>query len=86
MYKEMYALAGVAQLATVPQSEASLFQFLVRAHAWVVGSVPGGGAYKRQLINVSHQCFSPPLSLPFPLPFGCSVWVFNLLTVSATVW
>ena len=31
---------------------------------------PGWGMYKRQLINdsLSHQCFSPSLSLSFPFP------------------
>ena len=41
--------------------------FLIRAHAWVVGSVPGQGMYERQLIDVSlsHQSFSPSLSPSF---------------------
>ena len=37
-------------------------RFPVRVQAWIVGSVPGQGAYKKQLIDVSL-----PLSLPFPL-------------------
>ena len=53
----------------VPQSKKSLVSFLVRAHAWVAGSVPGWGAYERQPIDVSllHLCFSPSLSLSLPL-------------------
>ena len=35
---------------------------VVRAHAWVAGSVPGQGADERQPINVSF-----PLSLSLPL-------------------
>ena len=44
--------------------------FLVRAHSWVVGLVPGRGAYERQLINVSlitDRCFSPSLFPSLPL-------------------
>ena len=37
----------------------------IRAHAWVAGSVPGWGKYKRQPINVSHIDVSfPVFSLP----------------------
>ena len=42
------------------QSERSLVQFPVRA--WVVGSVPGRGAFERQWVNIS-SLFLPPLSL-----------------------
>ena len=43
--------------------------FLVRAHAWVEGSLPSRGVYERQPIDVclSHQCFSPSHSHSFPL-------------------
>ena len=52
--------AWFSGLGVIPQSKRSPVQFLVRAHAWVAGSVP----WKRQPINVSlsHQCFSPSLS------------------------
>ena len=50
--------AGVAHLvALLPQSKRSLVRFLIRAHAWVAGLIPGQG--KRQAIDVS-------LSLPLP--------------------
>ena len=47
----------------------SQVQFPVRAHAWVVGSVPGQGVYGRQPVNVSlsHQCFSHSLNPSLPL-------------------
>ena len=57
------------QLGVFLQSERSPVWFLVRAHAWVVGQVPGWGACERQAINVSlsHRCFSPSLSPSLPL-------------------
>ena len=57
------------QLGVFLQSERSPVWFLVRAHAWVVGQVPGWGACERRLIDVSlsHQCFSPSLSPSLPL-------------------
>ena len=57
-------LVWLSWLGIVPQSKRSLVQFLVRAHAWVVGSVPGQGMFERQPIDVSlsHRCFSPSLS------------------------
>ena len=50
------------------QSKRSPVWYLARAHAWVTGSVPGPGACKRQLIDVSlsHRCFSPFLSPSLP--------------------
>ena len=67
--KYVSALTGVAWVGIVLQSKRSLVQFLVRAHAWAVGSVPSQGAYKRQPINVSfsHQCVSPSLYSSLPL-------------------
>ena len=43
--------------------------FLVRAHAWTAGLIPGRGVYEGQLINVSlsHQYFSLSLSPSLPL-------------------
>ena len=44
----------------------SLVPFLVRAHAWAVGSVPGQQMYERRLVDVplSHGRLFPPLSAP----------------------
>ena len=55
-------------LGIMLQSDRSLVLLLVRAQAWVVGSVPRWGRFKRQLISVSltHQCFFPSLSPPLP--------------------
>ena len=44
----------------VSPRKAQAVQFLVRACAWVGGSVPGQGVHEKQLINAS-----PPLFLPF---------------------
>ena len=62
-------LVWLSWLGIVPWSKLSPVRFLVRAHAWVAGSVPSQGACKRQLTNVSlsHQCFLPSLSLSFSL-------------------
>ena len=52
-------------LGIVPQTQRPLVQFLVRAHALVVGQVP-----RRQMINVflANGCSFPSLlSLPCPL-------------------
>ena len=53
-------------LGIVPRNKGSLVRFPVRAHAWVAGSVPGGGDMGEATDRVSflHQCFSPSLS-PF---------------------
>ena len=50
-------LVWLSWLGVVPQNERSPVQVPVRAHAWVANSVPGGGMYKRQLINVSLPPF-----------------------------
>ena len=52
----------------IPPSNKSPVQFLVRAWAWVLGSVPSWGAYERQPINVSLSLrfFSPLLSPSLP--------------------
>ena len=55
---------GSVGWASIPQSKSSLVRFPVRAHVWVIGSVPGQGAFKRQPIDVSHINVSLPLS-PF---------------------
>ena len=62
-------LMWLSWLGLVLQSERTLFQFLVRAHAWVIGSASGQDTCERQPINVSllHQRFSPSLS-PSPVP------------------
>ena len=56
-------------LGMIPQSKSVPVQFLIRAHAWVVGLFPSWGVWERQPINVSltHWRFSP-LFLP---PFLC---------------
>ena len=45
------ALTGVSRLSVVPQSKRSLVQFLVKAHAWVEGSVPGQELRRRKYIK-----------------------------------
>ena len=54
----------------------------VGAHAWVAGSVPGLGAYERQLINVfpSHQSFFPFLSCSLPFSLIKSINIFKKRT------
>ena len=42
--QEQTWLVWLSWLGTVPQIERSQVQFPVRAHAWVVGSVPGWDA------------------------------------------
>ena len=57
-------------LGILPQTERSLVRFLIRAHAWFAGQVPGWGRMRgRQSIDVSlaHRCFSPSLSTSLPL-------------------
>ena len=49
-------------LGVIPQSERSPVGFLIRAHAWVAGLVPGQGEYRRQLYG-KDQCF--PLAAIF---------------------
>ena len=41
-----------------------LYTYVVRAHAWSVGLIPGWGMYERQLIDVSlsHWCLSSSFS------------------------
>ena len=60
---------SLSWLGIVLQCKRLLVQFLVTAHAWVAGLIPSEGTYKRQQIDVSlsHRCFSPSFSLPFPL-------------------
>ena len=55
-----------------------LVPFLARAHVWAAGSVPGQGAYGRQLVNVSfsHQFLS--LSLSHLSPFPLSLKLVNM--------
>ena len=59
--REIQALMGAARLGWLGitlQREGLPVRFLVRAHAWVVGSVPGWGTNMRQLTDVS--LFLPP--------------------------
>ena len=61
------ALTHVDLLGIALQSQMLLDQFLVRVHAWVAGSTPGQGEYKRQLIDVSHIDVFLPFFFPlFP--------------------
>ena len=61
------ALACVALLEHPPLTERLLVQFPVRAHTWVVGSIPSPGASplsERILVwEATNQCFFPFLSL-----------------------
>ena len=60
-------LVWLSGLSTRLQSKGLLVQFPIRAHAWVVGSVPSQGACERHLIILSHIDVSLPLFLP-PFP------------------
>ena len=54
-------------LGVIPQSERSLVQFPVRAHAWVVGLVPSWSTYERRPPSCNHHtvvCVQPPKTLP----------------------
>ena len=44
---------ALTTVSIVPQSERPPVKFLVRAHAWVAGSVPGQGASEKQSVNFS---------------------------------
>ena len=74
-------------LGIVQQRGMSLVWLLIRAHAWIAGSVPVQGVYKSQPINVSlsHQCFSPSL---FPsLPLSLKVNKLNIfLKIKNSPW
>ena len=62
------ALTGVIELVGHGlHSKRLLVQFLVRAHAWVAGSVPGQDAYKRQPMYLSHTDIPLSLSLSLSL-------------------
>ena len=50
--------------------------FPIRAHAQVVGSIPGSGEYKKQPIDVSHIDVSLPLLLP-PFPLSKKIKIFK---------
>ena len=53
-------LVWLSGLSAGLRTERSLVQFLVRAHAWVVGQVLGWCMYERQPIDVSLPLFLPP--------------------------
>ena len=63
-------LVWLSWLGVVPQMERLHIPSPVRAQAWVAGSVPQQGVYRRQLIDVSlshtHRCFASFSSLPSP--------------------
>ena len=69
-FKNQLWLVWLSWLEVISQSKRLPVQFLVRAHAWVAGSIPGQGVCQRHSINVSlsHQRFSPSLSLFPPSP------------------
>ena len=74
------ALAGwLSWLGIVLQSKKSPVQFLVRALAWVAGSVPGQGMYERQQMLLSHIAVSLPLP-PFPSPLKNNLsYIFKIV-------
>ena len=49
-------LVRLSSLSVVLQTKRSPVPFLVRAHAEVMGLVPGQGAYIWQLVDVSLSC------------------------------
>ena len=56
-------LVWLSGLSASLGTKGSLVQFLVRAHAWVLGQVPSGGAPERQpRIDVSLPLVLPPFS------------------------
>ena len=61
--------------------------FLVRAHAWVVDSIPGQGTYGRQPIDI-FLSYASSLSLPLPLslPSSLSQIDFKRLNLSYCVY
>ena len=77
------ALASAARLVGA-LSELFQVQFLVRAHAWVSGSVPGPGAYnpqERPIREAAYRCSSPSLPLSLKSMKKCPrVRVFFLNT------
>ena len=72
-YITLALIVWLSWLSVVPQSKKVPVTFLVRTHAWVAGSIPVPGVYKRKLINasLSHWYFSPSLS-PY-LPFSVKI-------------
>ena len=60
-------LARLSWLGIILQSKRYTVRFLVRAPAWVDGSVPGQGSSKRQPINVSLTLMFLSLSPSLPL-------------------
>ena len=63
-------LVWLSELSTGLQTKRSLIQFLVRAHAWVVGLVPSCECARGNwLMFLLHRDASLPLFLlPFPSP------------------
>ena len=61
---------GSVDWNAVPYTTGPQVLFLVRAHTWVLGSIPSWRAYERQPIDVSlsHPCLSLSLSSPPSLP------------------
>ena len=60
-------LLWLSGLGVVPQTKRSPVQFLIRAHAWVVGHILVGEVRSNQLMFFLHIDVSLPFSLPFPL-------------------
>ena len=67
---------GSGGWSVVPYAKMLQVLFPVRAHAWVVGSIPGQGAYRRQPIDVSlsHRCFCIPPSLSLKINTHICEW------------
>ena len=62
-------LVWLSGLSASLQTEGLPIRFLVRAHAWVLGLVPGSGMYGRQLIDVSLLYQASLLLFLPPFPF-----------------
>ena len=59
-------LVWLSGLSASLQTEGLLVRFLVRAHAWVVGWVPGWGRTCEGLLIIVSFPLSPCFSLPSP--------------------
>ena len=66
--KIFFSHPGWCGLSTGLETKGSPVWFPVRAHAWVAGQVPRGGAWEA----ATHWCFSPSLSLSLTLSLKIS--------------
>ena len=67
-------------LGTVPPAKRSPIQLPGRAHTWVAGLVPGQGAYRRQLTDVSLSHTSVSLLLFLP-PFPSKIIIVIIIII-----